>query len=142
MNYNVKYTNFDEMGDEIVDDLIRAFESREQLKDSIAKAIDEYVASALRDWTKRFSPGVEIKDGAIVVHLLGGIEHKQDGSSSMYDYGEELSATYDLTGELLRWPEFWEFENAEQADSLAVSLEALATQLRKEAQDIRDDVRD
>lgn len=129
MKYKPRQSNFDEFGDEVAGRILEAKSTIEDVKDAIAKEIDEYVDAIIKEHLDeaKVYPAATAPDPIICFSL--GEDHPPNGLVTIFYKDIPLK---DILEEL----DLDEFEKSSDAIRLAEMLELLAKQCREKADEI------
>lgn len=129
MKYKPRQSNFEAFGDEIAGRVLEAKATIEDVKDAIAKEIDEYIDAILKEHLDAASvyPATTAPNPVICFSL--GEDHQKDGQITIFYKDVPLK-------EILEELDLEEFEESADAIRLAEMLESLAKQCRDKADEI------
>lgn len=124
MKYEPRHSNFVEMQDEIVEELLGIYSKIENVKDTVAKVIDGYVDAIMEETINgQFLCGVvEPGKGAFVTYYPGGEGMKVDG---------DVFTTQQSLESLIQNLVEHEFDYREDAEATAAMLEREAARIRE-----------
>lgn len=126
MKYKPRQTNFEEFSDEVVGRILEAKATIEDVKDAIAKEIDEYVDAVFKEHLESANVFVNQTAPRPVICFSLGEDNKADGSVDLFYKDVSLEEILDGLD-----PE--EFEESEDAIKVAEMLEEAAVSCRTKA---------
>jgi hypothetical protein len=141
MKYKPKYSNFDEMQDEIAERLMEAKNTLEDVKDAIAKEVDEYVEAILREQVEETEVTLQPGEGECPIDVMFAAGEKVD-SKGRIDLFHRKVPLIELLDGFKWWDELGPFTDtkpkeirhlADRMSSFAVRLRQTADRVEQEA---------
>lgn len=126
MKYKPRQSNFEEFSDEVVGRILEAKATIEDVKDAIAREIDEYVEAVINEHVEDMQVFPAQTAPYPVICFSLGEGHTKDGRTDLFYKDEPLK-------DILESLDFEEFEESSHAISLAETFESLALQCRERA---------